>query len=316
MRRSLFTLSAALLTLGSLTASAQTNGRTVLLETYADRETLADPTEGPCPDMPRSLTQVDDNLYRHTSQALPSLHSGFVLVTDEGALVIDPAGTCSANWLQDEIDSRFGVPVRYVVYTHAHFDHIAGSQVFQDAGATVVAHENAVEPIIGEKLPTAVPNVVFDDSTTITLGGETVELYHIAPSHSNSMTLVYFPQYKALQCTDICQSDTFPYNDFLDFYYGGWIESLDWVLQQDVDVIDIGHYTPATKDDIVDLREYMVDLHGQVLHLVREGQHWDQLYRNVDFKDEYEDWYGYDQMRILNILGMYRWVTNHRRGVW
>ncbi|MDT7857213.1 MBL fold metallo-hydrolase [Rubrivirga sp. S365] len=266
--------------------------------------------------MPRSLTQVDDNLYRHTSQALPSLHSGFVLVTDEGALVIDPAGTCSANWLQDEIDSRFGVPVRYVVYTHAHFDHIAGSQVFQDAGATVVAHENAVEPIIGEKLPTAVPNVVFDDSTTITLGGETVELYHIAPSHSNSMTLVYFPQYKALQCTDICQSDTFPYNDFLDFYYGGWIESLDWVLQQDVDVIDIGHYTPATKDDIVDLREYMVDLHGQVLHLVREGQHWDQLYRNVDFKDEYEDWYGYDQMRILNILGMYRWVTNHRRGVW
>ena len=272
----------ALLALCGPAAFAQDNVEEVALESYANRETLADPTEGPCPEMPRSLTQIDDNLYRHTSQALPSLHSGFVLTTPEGALVIDPAGTCSANWLKDEIQSRFGVPVRYVIYTHAHFDHIAGGQVFQDAGATIIAHENALEPIVGEKLPTAVPNLVFEDSTTITLGEEVVELFHIAPSHSNSMTLVYFPRHKALQCTDICQSDTFPYNDFLDFYYGGWIESLDWVLQQDIDVIDIGHYTPATKEDIRDLREYMVDLHGQVLHLVREGQHWDQLYRNVE----------------------------------
>jgi hypothetical protein len=40
-----------------------------------------------------------------------------------------------------------------------------------------------------------------------------------------------------------------PYNDFLDFYYDGWIETLNWVLEQDVDVIDVGHYTPAKKED-------------------------------------------------------------------
>jgi hypothetical protein len=36
----------------------------------------------------------------------------------------------------------------------------------------------------------------------------------------------------------------------------------------------------------------------------------------VQFKDEYKQWFGYEQMRMLNILGMYRWVTNHRRGMW
>jgi hypothetical protein len=59
-----------------------------------------------------------------------------------------------------------------------------------------------------------------------------------------------------------------------------------------------------------------VDLHDQVLKLVRQGQHWDQLYRNVKFKDEYTQWFGYEHMRVLNILGMCRWVTKHRRGVW
>jgi len=130
------------------------------------------------------------------------------------------------------------------------------------------------------------------------------------------MTMVLFPKYKALQCTDVCESKTMPYNDFLDFYYDGWIETLDWVINQDVEVIDVGHYTPATIADQRALRTYMIDLHQQVLDLVREGQSWDQLYRNVRFSDEVKGWTGYDQMRVLNIAGMYRWVSNHRRGVW
>lgn len=307
---------AALLVLQGVPALAQDDGQSVPRAQYANRQVLPDPTAAPCPDTPRSLIQIKDNLYRHTNTALPALHSGLVLITTEGAIVIDPALTCTATWLRDEIKARFKVPVRYVIYTHAHFDHIAGGQLFQNDGATVVAHKNAVEPIVGEKLPTALPDRVFDKEMTIKLGGETVRLFRIAPSHSNSMILVYFPRHKALQCTDICQSNTFPYNDFLDFYYDGWIETLDWILAQDVEIIDVGHYSPANKENVRQLREYMVDLHDQVLNLVRQGQHWDQLYRNVKFRDEHRQWFGYQHMRVLNILGMYRWVTNHRRGVW
>jgi glyoxylase-like metal-dependent hydrolase (beta-lactamase superfamily II) len=266
---------------------------------YSNRSTLPDFTAAPCPDNPRGLEQIKGNLYRHTTGAGLAVHSGLVLITKEGALLIDPAMTCT-----------------YVIYTHAHTDHISGAQIFQNDGAVVVANQRALEPIIGEKLPTAVPDRVFDKDMKITLGGDTVLLHRVASSHSDSMTMILFPAYKALQCTDVCESKSMPYNDFLDFYYDGWIETLDWVLQQDVDVIDVGHYTPATKADEAALRTYMIDLHQQVLDLVRAGQSWDQLYRNIRFSDQVKKWTAFDIMRTLNIMGMYRWVSNHRRGEW
>lgn len=283
---------------------------------YANRQTLPDFTAAACPDNPHGLQQIKGNLYRHTTGAGLAVHSGLVLITQEGALVIDPAMTCTAGWLKDEIKKRFNASVKYVVYTHAHADHISGGQIFQKDGAIVVANQRAIEPIVGEKLSTALPDRVFDKDMKITLGGETVLLHRVAPSHSNSMTMVLFPGYKALQCTDVCESKSMPYNDFLDFHYDGWIETLDWVLQQDVDVIDVGHYSPATKTDIAAERAYMVDLHQQVLDLVRAGQSWDQLYRNVKFSDDVKKWIAFDLMKTLNIMGMYRWVSNHRRGNW
>ncbi len=283
---------------------------------YTNRMLLPDMTVAACPDNPRSLIQITGNLYRHTTGAGLAVHSGFVLITTEGALVVDPAMTCTATWLRNEIKNRFNVSVKYVVYTHAHADHISGAQVFQNEGAIVVANERALEPIIGEKIPTAIPNLIFDKDMEITLGGESVLLHRVAPSHSNSMTMILFPKYKALQCTDVCESASMPYNDFLDFYYDGWIETLNWVLDQDIDIIDVGHYTPAKLSDQRALRNYMVDLHQQVLDLVRQGQSWDQLYRNVRFNEDVKKWIGYDQMHLLNVLGMYRWVSNHRRGEW
>jgi glyoxylase-like metal-dependent hydrolase (beta-lactamase superfamily II) len=311
-----FSITAAVLPTFSVMAYAGDNGFTVDAGKYASRATLPDFTASPCPDNPRGLVQVNGNLYRHTTGPGLAVHSGFVLITPEGALVIDPAMTCTATWLRDEIKQRFNVPVRYVIYTHAHADHISGGQVFQKDGAIVVANQRAIEPIVGEKIPTALPDRVFDKDMMITLGGETVLLHRVAPSHSDSMVMVLFPKYKALQCTDVCESKTMPYNDFLDFYYDGWIESLDWVAQQDVDVIDVGHYSLATKADEAALRIYMVDLHQQVLDLIRAGQSWDELYRKVHFTDEVKSWTAFDTMHTLNILGMYRWVSNHRRGEW
>ena len=124
-----------------------------------------------------------------------------------------------------------------------------------------------MEPIVGKKPPTAIPDRVFDKDMTIDLGGVTVLLHRVAPSHSASMIIVLFPKYRALQCTDVC-------------------ESKSMVAAQDVDFIDVGHYTPATRPDQAALRAYMVDLHQQVLDLVRSGQSWDQLHRNVGFSDE------------------------------
>lgn len=313
-KKALFAIAGLTLSLSALAASD--TGVSVDKTPFANREMAADFTAGACKKAAPTLVHLKDNLYRHTNGEGLAVHSGIVMITPEGALVVDAGATCAAEWLNKEINRRFHVPVKYVVMTHAHADHIAGTQVFQKAGATVVANQRAIEPIVGEKLPYAIPDRVFDKDMTISLGGEKVELHRVDPSHSDSMTMVLFPRQKALQCTDVCESKSMPYNDFLDFYYPGWINTLNWVLEQDVDIIDVGHYTPATKEDERALRDYMVDLHQQVLDLTRKGQTWDELYRNVKFSPEVQSWIGFNNMKTLNIMGMHRWVTNHRRGNW
>jgi glyoxylase-like metal-dependent hydrolase (beta-lactamase superfamily II) len=63
------------------------------------------------------------------------------LVTRDGIILGDPIGTDFAAWLESELAARFDVPVRYVVYSHSHFDHAQGGRVFADT-AVFVAHEN------------------------------------------------------------------------------------------------------------------------------------------------------------------------------
>lgn len=82
------------------------------------------------------------------------------------------------------------------------------------------------------------------------------------------------------------------------------------------DAVRIGHVDVNGLDIFAAERGYMVDLHQQVLDLVRSGQSWDELYRNLRFSDEVKKWIAFDTMHTLNVMGMYRWVTNHRRGEW
>lgn len=70
------------------------------------------------------------------------------MVTPEGIVLGDPLNLQFSTWLKTELDERFGVPVRYVVYSHSHFDHAEGGEVFADT-AVFVAHENMLRNMDG-----------------------------------------------------------------------------------------------------------------------------------------------------------------------
>jgi Metallo-beta-lactamase superfamily len=140
-------------------ARAADSGLPVDQAKYTNRAVLPDFTEPDCPYNPRALTQVNGNLYRHTTGAGLAVHSGLVLITKEGALVIDPAMTCTAGWLRDEIRQRFNVAIKYVVYTHAHTDHISGAQVLQKDGAIVVANMRRLSRSLARSCPRPSPTV-------------------------------------------------------------------------------------------------------------------------------------------------------------
>ena len=85
----------------------------------------------------RIITEIADGVYRATNNN----HGTVFMVTDEGIVMADPLNTGFSNWLKGELDSRFGVPVRYVVYSHHHWDHATGGGAFADT-AQFVGHAN------------------------------------------------------------------------------------------------------------------------------------------------------------------------------
>jgi glyoxylase-like metal-dependent hydrolase (beta-lactamase superfamily II) len=68
-------------------------------------------------------------------------HIGMFLVTPDGIIVVDPTFPELAAWLKEQLDECFGLPVKYVIYSHSHNDHAGGGEVFADT-ATFIGHEN------------------------------------------------------------------------------------------------------------------------------------------------------------------------------
>jgi glyoxylase-like metal-dependent hydrolase (beta-lactamase superfamily II) len=66
------------------------------------------------------------------------------MVTPDGIVLVEPIGTEFATWLKDELDERFGVPVKYVIYSHGDADHASGAAVFSDT-ARILGHESMLE---------------------------------------------------------------------------------------------------------------------------------------------------------------------------
>ena len=99
----------------------------------------------------RGIANVTGNLYR----AQNNTHFTVFLVTAEGIIVSDPISRDFATWLKAELAERFGLPVRYVLYSHSDADHASGGEVFEDT-AEFVGHENMRDGLPGSVHPPTV----------------------------------------------------------------------------------------------------------------------------------------------------------------
>ena len=215
--------------------------------------------------------------------------------------------------LRDQIQEQFDQPLKYVIYSHDHADHIAGGEVFEEAGAIVIAHENAKRTIIGEQRPTAVPDITFSHQMTVELGGKTVELLYPGRSHSDNLIVMRFPEERAVFVVDFISVKRLPYQDLADAYFPDWIEAIQQVEALDFDTLIPGHGPVGTKADATAHRQYLEDLHAAVLEGTRAGQSLDDMKAKITL-EAYQDWGQYEDWRPMNIEGMYNQILLHRRG--
>ena len=257
----------------------------------------------------REITQVAGDLYRFQN----NFHVSVFLVTPEGVIATDPIDAEAASWLRDQIQERFNQPIKYLIYSHDHADHIAGGEVFEGAGAIVIAHDNAKRAIIEEQRPTAVPDITFSDEMTIELGGKTVELIYPGRSHSDNLIVVRFPEERAVFTVDFISVERLPYQDLADSYFPDWIEAIRAVEALEFDILIPGHGPVGTKSHATEHRQYLEDLHAAVLQAARAGQSLEEMKANITL-DKYEGWGQYEDWRSMNIEGMYNQIRLHRRG--
>ncbi len=255
----------------------------------------------------REITKLAGEVYRFRNNN----HYSVFAVTPAGVIATDPINADAARWLKGEIATRFNRPIRYVVYSHDHADHISGGEVFADT-ALVVAHAHAKAAIIGEKRLTAVPGVTFSDALTIELGGTVVELTYVGKNHSDNSIVMRFPRERLLFAVDFIPVNSYAFRDFPDAYMPDWIESLRRVEAMDFDVLVPGHGPLGTKANVIMFREYLQDLRDEVQRYAREGKSLDEIKRLVTLP-KYAAWNPKDWFP-LNVEGMYRLVQANRRG--
>jgi glyoxylase-like metal-dependent hydrolase (beta-lactamase superfamily II) len=254
----------------------------------------------PAPKPPVSTTikvAGTDNVYAFTNAGRVSMF----VVTTAGVIATDPGGYGRPQRVQtylEEIRKITDKPIKYLVYSHHHYDHIAGGQPFKDAGAKIVAHKNAKLRLARVKDPnTPLPDETFDKKKLIKLGGTTLELTYHGLNHSDSTIVMRLPKEKVIFVVDILPVGSVPGRGMIDFYPLEAEKSIESMLKLDWNTLIPGHPGDpggrfGTRADAEAQLQFLRDASEAMKGPAREGKCWEPAEREVKLPN-YESWAGY-----------------------
>jgi len=200
-----------------------------------------------------------------------------VRVTTEGLIVVDtknpPPGDNFAR-VMEEIKSVSNLPVKYVLNTHHHPDHVGNNQAFIDAGAQVVALAELKTRMASDtrtKDIPGLPTMTFAKDYDLKFGGAEVQAHFYGRGHTGDDTMVYFPDLKVVMVSDQI-SDNVP---IVDWANGGsaveWTRSLDGVLKLDFDMAIPGRGEPKTKAEVQAYRDKFASVISRASDAIKAG---------------------------------------------
>ncbi len=150
-------------------------------------------------------------------------HQAIFIVTPQGVIATDPISYLRpAKPYIDAIKAVTDKPIKYVIYSHHHYDHIAGGKPFKDLGATFIAHRRAKERFLELKKQNAlhpdvvIPDQVVDGKKSITLGGTTLELVFVGRNHSDNSLVMRLPKEKLVFVVDFAPIESVQFRNIPD----------------------------------------------------------------------------------------------------
>ena len=245
-------------------------------------------------------------------------HQAIFIVTPQGVIATDPISyERPAKPYIDAIKAVTDKPIKYVIYSHHHYDHIAGGKPFKDLGATFIAHKRARERFLELKkqnalLPDVVmPDEVVDNKKTIKLGGTTLELIYLGKNHSDGNLVMRLPKEKLVFVVDFAPIESIQFRNIPDNASPlEYIDSLKKLAALDWERLIPGHPNAGgrfgTKKDVEDDIAYLEDLSAEVKKAADAGKCIDAAQKEVKLP-KYEKWANYENGLAANVERFCYW---------
>ena len=259
---------------------------------------LATSAQAQRPQIETTKVQGTENVYIFRN----GNHQSMFIVTKDGVIATDPIAYGRPTGGQDyiaEIRKITDKPIKYLIYSHHHYDHVAGGKPFKDVGATIIAHKRAKERLAALKDPnTPLPDQVVGDSRTINLGGTRLELKYLGLNHSDSNLVMLLPKEKLVFVVDTIPVGSFPGHGFIDIYPLETEDFIKKVLALDWDRLIPGHPGQpngrlGNKKDAQDILVLMQEASAEMKKMGQEGKCWEPAEK--EFKlPKYASWPGYE----------------------
>jgi glyoxylase-like metal-dependent hydrolase (beta-lactamase superfamily II) len=179
-------------------------------------------------------------------------------------------------------------PVRFVINTHWHSDHTGGNEAFGRAGAVIIAHESSGRRMATDQVmslygrqpayaPVGQPKITFSTSMQLHHNGETIELIHVAPGHTDGDTVVFFRDHNILMTGDLFVGYEYrpPYFDDRN---GGSLKGMIAGVQAILDLIDDkttivpGHGDITKRAEVIAYHATLVDLRDKITAAIARGE--------------------------------------------
>lgn len=213
-----------------------------------------------------------------------------VFASDSTLLLVDAGESATTEALARAVRKISDLPVRTVIVTHYHSDHLGGAAYWRAKGATVLAHENVLTEALKDTLvrefdwhrtpvaADALPSRTFRDSIALNIGTEQITVVHLDSAHTNGDVVVWFHESDVIDAGDILSTPP-----GIDLSAGGSIDGMirafDSLLAMAGPETRIvpGHGSPTNRAHLVAYRDMLQTLRARVDSGIARGSNLKQI---------------------------------------
>ncbi len=210
---------------------------------------------------------------------------------EDGVFIIDDQIQPLTEQLLAAIRKVSDRPIRFVINTHYHGDHVGGNETLGKSGSVIIAHDKLRERMTSDQFnhfwnettpawpKDSLPVVTFNDRVTLHFNGESVEVIHVPRGHTDGDSIVHFRQSNVIHMGDILFNGLYP---FIDLDGGGTIQGMIGAVETGISLADeetqviAGHGPMSNLEGLKEYHAFLVKARDNVQALIDQGMSLEQ----------------------------------------